>query len=268
MKYLVLGPSVMGAFAILGYLKHIESELENIKEISCSSSGCITAFFMLLGYSIDEILDIYLKAPITDMTKINIKNFMVSYGLVNTDNFSKYLRTFSKTEITFADLYESTDVKLHIAAYCVNTNKTVYFSVDTDPDMSVVHAMCMSISVPFLFGAVKYKGLHYLDGATTECIPYGPFINKDSSETLILKIEKNVHVSNFEIKSLKDYFVCLLKNLSDKISTVDKTLLKNTVVINLEDVNIFNFKMKHDELFRLFLRGQQLAILNHSGLTM
>ena len=267
MKYLVLGPSVMGAFAILGYLKHIESELENIKEISCSSSGCITAFFMLLGYSIDEILDIYLRAPITDMTKINIKNFMVNYGLVDTECFSKFLRTFSKTEITFASLYESTDVKLHIASYCVNTNKTVYFSVDTDPDMSVVHAMCMSISVPFLFGAIKYKGLHYLDGGTVEYIPYGPFINKDSSETLILKIEKSITISSFEIKSLKDYFVCLLKNFSDKLFITDKTLLKNTVIINLEDVNIFNFKMKHDELFKLFLRGQQLAILNHSGLT-
>lgn len=258
----------MGAYAILGYLKHIESELENIKEISCSSSGCITAFFMLLGYSIDEILDIYIKVPIAELTKINIKNFLVNYGLVDTDGIGSFLRTFSKTEITFASLYESTDVKLHVASYCMNTNKTVYFSVDTDPTLSVVQAICMSISVPFLFGSIKYKGLHYLDGGTLECIPYSPFINKDSSDILTIKIQKSISASNFEIKSIKEYFVCLLKNLSDKITISDNTSLKNTVTINLEDVNIFNFKMSHDEIFKIFLRGQQLAILNHSGLTM
>ena len=56
----------MGVYAILGYLKNIE--LGNIKEISASSSGCLLSFFILLGYTIDEILDISLSVTNYQLT--------------------------------------------------------------------------------------------------------------------------------------------------------------------------------------------------------
>ena len=55
-----------------------------------------------------------------------------------------------------------------------------------------------------------------------------------------------------------------MKNMIGNITVADKVLSKNTVIIDLEDINIFDFKMSHDDIFRLFLRGQGL---NHSGLT-
>ena len=264
MKYLILGPSVMGVYAILGYLKH--TELGNIKEISASSSGCLLAFFILLGYTIDEILDIFLNVPITQFTQINIKNLFKTYGLICHENTKNFLKTFSKDAVvSFEDLFKKSGIIFHVAAYCININKTVYFSVVTHPQMSVIDAMMMSISVPLLFGAVKYKGMHYLDGGTVEEIPLGPFMGKPVDDVFVIKIKKTLVNSEFEIKNIKDYFVCLMKNIIYKITIADQVLIKNTIVIDLEHINIFDFKMNHADIFRLFLLGQSL---NHSGLTM
>ena len=253
----------MGVYAILGYLKY--TELRNIKEISASSSGCLIAFFILLGYTIDEILDIFLDVPITRFTQINIKNLFKTYGLICHENIKNFLKTFSKDVLTFEDLFKKSGIIFHVASYCININKTVYFSVVTHPYMSVIDAIAMSISVPLLFSSVKYKSMHYIDGGTIEEIPFGPFIGKPIDDVFVIKIKKTLVNSTFDIKNIKDYFICLMKNIIDKVTIVDQILIKNTVVIDLENINIFDFKMNHQDIFRLFLLGQSL---NHSGLAM
>ena len=89
-------------------------------------------------------------------------------------------------------------------------------------------------------------------------------MGKPVDDVFVIKIKKTINISTFEIKNIKDYFICLMKNMIGNITVTDRVLIKNTIIIDLEDVNIFDFKMTHDDIFRLFLRGQGL---NHSGLT-
>ena len=73
--------------------------------------------------------------------------------------------------VSFQELFEKTNKKFHVTAYCVNKATTEYFSVNSHPHMKVSEALCMSMSVPFIFCAYELGDFLYLDGGTEEGFP-------------------------------------------------------------------------------------------------
>jgi len=264
MKYLVLGPAVMGVYAVLGALKALEKQMADLEEISCSSSGALISFFLLLGHAPDEILHIFSRVPIKELTKPNLKNITKTWGFIPHEHIKKFLSDFYNG--TFQTLHDTNKIKMHVSSYCVNTNKTVYFSVDSHPHMNVVDAICASISVPLMFQPAKMDGLIYMDGGCFERIPGAPFVGKSQSDIVSIKIDKAVHSpGTFEIKTMGQFLLKGLHSLVYNAAAVD--VFDNTISIYLPDVNIFDLKMSETDTLKLFTRGHQAA-LTHSGLVM
>ena len=250
MEYLVIGPSSMGIFGFIGSLKRNEHKLKNIKEISGSSAGALLATCLALEFSLDDVLDKFLKVDIEKLTKYKLRTFFRNYGLIDMELVRDELVVLFEGDPTFKDL----KMKLHISAYNLNKGKTEYFSVDTDPDMRVIDAVCMSISVPLLACKGPYNGHLYLDGGTKEDVPLTPFFGKPYDKVLTFKLLVKEHYID-KIQTFNDFITTLLGRITSLRGEIDMNRLCKTISVSTGDFNIFNFNLSHDDKLRMFFLG-------------
>lgn len=254
-KHLVVGPGAMGYFMYLGVVSKLgqEGRLSDLEEISGSSAGGLVSFLYILSKgNTAAVLDYSLSIPVGTIMKPNIKNLIHNYGLVSPKKIRKILtdickKFIEKEDVTFKELYEWWPVKLHLPAYCVDFMKTVYFSVDSSPNMSVLDAVAATIAVPFMFAPVKLSdGYNYVDGATAEAIPAGPFVGK--SDTLALRIAWG---RLGEVKDLKTYALAILYS-SMKMRHVYQV---PTHDIDIPDSDIYDFSASNESKLKMFMLG-------------
>lgn len=254
-RHLVVGPGAMGYFMYLGVLSKLKQEgkLNELQEISGSSAGGLTSFmYVLTKGNIPAALDYSLSVPVDSIMKPNIKSLLNNYGLVSSKKVRKVLsdickKFINKNDITFKELYEWNPIKLHLPSYCVDFMKTVYFNVDSVPNMSVLDAVTATIAVPFLFAPVKLgDGYNYVDGATAEAIPAGPFVGLN--DVLALRIAWG-RLS--EVKDLKSYALNILYS-SMKMRHVYEV---PTHDIDIPDDDIYDFSASIENKLKMFMFG-------------
>ena len=250
MEYLVLGPSSMGMFGFIGSLKKHENKLENIKEISGSSAGAILGACLALEIPLDDVLRKFMKIDIESLSKYKLRTFFRNYGLVDMEPVREALVSVFGSDVKFRDLKK----KLHVSAYNLNRGRTEYFSNDTNPDMCVVDAVCMSMSVPFIAATRQYDGNVYLDGGTKEDIPITPFLGKPYHKVLSFKLKVRERYIE-KINSFNLFISTLLGSILNLRADIDTTRLCKTIYVSTGDYNLFKFDMSHDDKLRMFFLG-------------
>jgi len=246
MKYLVLGPGAMGFFAQLGYLKKIEDKLPEIEEISGCSSGAMLGFLILSGKSIQQIFDLTINIDTAELTKVDLKTFINSYGFMNHELIKQKLIEFWGGNPTFKELPK----KLYVAAYCLNTLEVEYFSRDTYPDMHVVDAICASISIPIMFAPYKIGKQLYLDGGTNERKPIGPFLGKNYEDLFAVTVKHEPSAPG-EVKNMFDF----LKTLALTAYKLRHKYDMPGVNVNVQKFNIMDLRASFDDRLKLYMIG-------------
>ena len=249
MRYLCLGPGGTGIFTIAGFLKKHETSLEDIEEISGSSAGAILGLLMSVGYSMDEIINILFSADLSKFIKINVASFFTNFGFVDTVPIREEFVRLCRCDPTFREL----DKKFYVAAFCLNTGETMYFSRDTHPDMKAIDAVLMSMSVPLIFSTGRFEGHTYTDGGTTESFPVTPFLGKKPYEILCIKLKtsKKYH------EDIQNHIQFLEALLRSTLSNRRTHALENTRVVELDvgDLNVFDFTLDLETKGKLYLKG-------------
>lgn len=254
MKRLVIGPGAMAYFAFAGALSALKDlgALNDLEDISGSSAGSILALLYILAKGdMLRVMESTFRVPIGDLMKPVIKTLIKSFGLVGTTKIRKIIKNIvneftGKDDLTFAELYAHWPVRLHVAACCIELSTTHYFSIDTAPNMSVIDAVIMSSSVPFLFASFHYGPWHYIDGGTLEESPCGPFMGKDS--VCVIRMNKCDIETN--LKDLKTYAIQIINSA---MYLRHKYRHFPTVLINAD--NIFDFKAASDVKIRMFVQA-------------
>jgi hypothetical protein len=257
MKHLAFGPGAMGYFMYLGALSALSdaSALNELVSISGASAGALLGFVYILAKGdMQKALQYSLAAPIKAVMKPNIKVLLKSFGLVSTKKvrgvFEDTARTFiGKDDVTFAELYAHWPVKLHVAACCIDLHATHYFSVDTTPTMSVLDAVCMSVSIPFLFESMQIGPWRYIDGGTLEAIPCGPFIGQDPKTVLAFSIGDEW---KSDVKDIKSYALCIL---SAAMTLREKYTMFPCIALLAGGIDTFDFSATQDTKLRMFMIG-------------
>jgi len=257
MKHLVFGPGAMGYFMYLGALSALSdaSALNELQSISGASAGALLGLVYILSKGdIHRALEYSLAVPIKTVMKPNIKVLLKSFGLVSTKKvrgvFAETVRAFiPMDDVTFAELYAHWPVKFHVAACCIDLHATHYFSVDTAPSMSVLDAVCMSISIPFLFQSMQIGPWRYIDGGTLEAIPCGPFIGQDPKTVLVFSIGDEWKA---DVKDLKSYALCIL---SAAMTLREKYTMFPCIALLAGDIDTFDFGASNDTKLRMFTAG-------------
>lgn len=229
-------------------------KLSDLQEISCSSTGAILGFFYVITKGdFETMLQCALEAPMDILAKTDIKTLIKKFGLINTDRFEKYMSKTAKKitqgmDPTFAELYAMNPIKLYIPTVDIISNRTIYMSVDTTPDMKVSHAVRRSISVPFVMAPHWEKGCIYVDGSLNELSPFTPFLGKN--EVLEIRFVWNPSPNRMP-KTFFEYLYLIVKSL---LSTRPESHFFEKIEITT-DIDIFNFAMSREDKLECYTDG-------------
>ena len=180
-KNLVFSGSGSKIFMHLGFVQYlVENDLfSKVNTFIGTSGGSIVALLLSIKYDISTLTELFIKLKYEQLEKIDsdsILNFFDTYGVDTGENMERALRIMLKnkignTHITFKELYDLTNNSLVVCSTNLQRHQEVYFDYISYPDLDIIEAVLMSISIPLLYTPRKYKGDLYVDGGLLSHYP-------------------------------------------------------------------------------------------------
>lgn len=237
-------------YCYLGVLRAFEKHkelLKNIKNISGSSIGSFFAVIFNMGFTNEELVS-FLNINI-EITDIDIETFFEKYGFSSgMDIIVLFRDIISKKynpDITFEELYKNTGKNLYIGISSLSKCEVEYLSHFNHPKLRIIDAIRISISLPFIFTAVKMNNSLYIDGALFERLPLKVFdLNKKTlGINLADSFDKLEKILPKEITCIEEYTMNILlfcKKMINRDERLDKIDIIN---IETKDINPVNFSL-------------------------
>ena len=207
----ISGGGIKG-ICVLGCIKNLIKNniisLNNIKNYYCCSIGSILSFLFIVGLSTKNICYIWKKLNLERYKlKFDFDKFIKNKGINNATNIMIILQTVlykktNKYDITFMELYKLYDIKLNIVVTNITLLKEELLSYDTTPNMSVMVAIRMSISLPIIFSPVLYKNNYYIDGGVINNFPIKYITTKNyiGIITQFYPVNSNLNIINIILR--------------------------------------------------------------------
>ncbi|XP_033121303.1 uncharacterized protein LOC117120370 [Anneissia japonica] len=172
-RNLIFGGGGNRLFAYTGSLQVLQDVgiLPNIKRLAGTSLGALTACFVALGLSPFQLL-VEVEQARRKIQKMLLdarwgifslySNLKADYGWHPASGYTKWLQEniedySGNGQLTFRQLYETTGIELCCVATNLNLMTAEYCHVKTTPDLPIIVALRMSMSLPALLCAVKYN---------------------------------------------------------------------------------------------------------------
>ena len=204
--------------------------LKNIKTVIATSGGTIVGCLLSLGFNFITIKNYLMNIDFKNFKKVEYFNIYNGYGIDSGENIMNLMKNVIKKKLGYADatledLYDFTGIELIFTGTCLNTYSTTYFSYKTHPNMSIVTAIRISISIPFYFTHVNYNNKVYVDGALLEYFPISKIeelkknndIKQDDTIISIKLSDINENLTYRPINNIKDFSLhvcyCVSQNL-------------------------------------------------------
>ena len=262
-KNLILSSGGVNGYFFVGALKYLleQNLLSNLENILGTSAGSVFGLLYLLGFSIDEIIELVTKMEPSNLLNINAENiltFLDDYGLDDGEKIIKIIRIVCKrkhniVKLTFQDLFNISNITFTVAALNINTKKMLYFSHKNYPNMEVGEAIRMSSSIPILFKPVLFEGNYVVDGGALDPCSLDYFKNPKETLGLMISIRKEK-----QINDLRDFMIQLFCSPLDKIvdSYYDRP---NIIIFDTSDSEGMNFLINTTEIKELINLGYNIT---------
>ena len=258
-KNLVISGGSTKTIAVLGCLKYLEEQnlMAAIKNYIGTSAGSILCFFLVLGYDVSEIIHLLKEhlfgnnLHVLGLEEVLTLEILQSYGMDSGKNLIQFLTDilflkFRVKDMTFIELAKTTGKNLVVCGANITKEISEYLCLDTHPEMSVITAVRISVSLPFIFTPVIYKDCYYLDGGIFEMLPVAyiekftdPIKDTIALNTISKKRDKNIN-------SLLDYIRTVINVIIDKAnqSKTEMSEKIKMITIEFEDVDDMNFSFE------------------------
>lgn len=190
-KIVFSGGGLRGCIHI-GVVRYLE-EKHLINQIDCwigTSIGSLIATLVVLTYTSDQLEQIMLKFDYHRYSSMDVTHLFEHFGFdtfnkINTLIANLFAKKKFAPHVTFRELFQRTNKHLILNAVCLNTHANTFFDYQTTPEMPVIIAIRASMSLPFVFGSVNYRGLTYVDGGVLNNFPIDHPCLNDSSQTVL-----------------------------------------------------------------------------------
>ena len=264
----IYGISYIGALDYLIETKILN--LNNIKNFVGTSIGTIFLFFIILNYLIKDINNLIINMNFDKFeSELNIENVLKNHGINDGKKIIIMLnfllkKKFNLDDITFKELYLNYNKNFIIIGTNFSKGSEEVFNYINTPDMSIITAIRISISIPLFFTPVLYNNQYYVDGALTNIFP----INHCNQETTIAI--NLPYSSEYTINNIFDVFLNSLQIVAKSISCKNKCIITDNI-INIE-CNEFSsscdFKITLEKKIFFINVGRESAIkhINNSNL--
>lgn len=235
---LVLSGGGLKGFGFIGSLKVLEEnniiKIKNIKHYYANSVGSILSLLLAIGYSINSIEKFITKFDFTKIiSNIDLLKLFNNLGIFDGEKIMIVIKTmlFKKikvNDINFIDFYQKYKIKLNFMTTNYTLGQEEILSLETTPELSILTAIRMSISIPFIFTPIKYNDNIYIDGFLTNNFPIDKIdINKNNYIALKLNNEYKRNNPNL-IEFMYGCFHILAYNIK-----LNNNLLKNNKIIEI-----------------------------------
>lgn len=269
-KILVISGGGLKGLAGLGSLKCL---LDNnitllFDTLAGSSVGAVICFLYNIGYEPQDIYEVLEQIDFTKLIKyIEPENLLLDpcFGISSPEPIMYSIYKFMKNKninknITFSQLYTMTKINLIITGTCLNNITIKYFSHSTTPDMQILKALRISISIPFIFRPYQWDGKLWVDGGVINNFPIDLF--NDKLDDVIGIYMDDIYDVIDEIDEIQDYFIrvfkCVVRGLNyNKIELFKKYF----VHIKSSGNHSTNWEISQTEKKNLYNEGYNQTLL-------
>ncbi len=243
------GGGIRGA-AYTGVLEAL-SEL-NIELTGCagSSIGAVVAGLYTIGYSADEIREVFNNINMQLFNDLNF-NFGKDFALSRGENFylwiknkleEKFWKNGEKKPVLFRDV----DKELVIFSVNLVTSKFHEFSKNKTPDVEIAHAIRVSVGMPGLYTPVLNEDECLVDGDLLKAMPLWMASSTIQKNEKILELRLENNETRKKITNTVEYLNAVYDSISGFASDF---IIKSYgvyekydyVKINTEGVSVVDF---------------------------
>lgn len=219
---LILSGGGAKSVACIGSLNVLQENgiLDNINRYAGTSAGAILCVLLNMGFTPNEIEQAIFtqnSSMITDAFYSVPINLIFNYGLFTAHKMMNYIKNLFvqkgfDANITFNQLYIKTNKILVLTGTSLSIRDTFYFNNFTSPDMKIIDALRISISIPFFFTCVNYtienKVHTFVDGGILQNFPMYYFKICDLLDKYIYT-SKELHVSKLDFQNQEISLKCV-----------------------------------------------------------
>ena len=263
---LVISGGGIKGIAAIGSLKAFKDLgcLNNIDTYAGTSIGALIGLLLNVGYTPEDLYDFIMMINFSKLISVNLANLFIKFGLDDGKKIELLIKKMIVAKgysesLTFKELYDATKKKVIIVATCMSDKIAVYYSVDTTPDMNILKAIRMSISVPIYFVPVEHNDKLYIDGGCIDNYPIQLF-NDKLEETIGIYLADSRECAT-KIDNIETFFLNLFQSLSEGITCNSlKGYEKCTIRMVLSGVGIMNMDLDNDKKNELFNTGYNIVM--------
>ena len=221
---LILSSGGSNCYTFLGAIKYLihsgilHPKLEGIKHIMGVSGGSLFIVPLLLGYSIDVSIQLFMSfniSKVTDIHDFSLKKLLCDYGFFTNNYLEKVIHCLLKQkgydkDITLKQLYDMNQINFISKVVNISKNKMEFINYQSYPDIPLIKVVQMTTCVPIIFRPIKYNNEYYIDGAVME----GGFPIQHSPSKHFLGIQVKVENETEDIQDITEYISKLFQALS------------------------------------------------------
>ena len=277
-KNIVLSGGGHTLFQSLGIIQTLEKnnvwKIENIEKIYGTSAGSILGAILCLKFDWDTINDYFLNRPWHDVYSINIKSIMEMYskkGIFNRNFFEVAFKSLLHAkdlnlEITLKELYEYSNIELHLFTFDINYFKFEDINYKSNPDLPLLTAIYMSSAIPILFSPVCLNNKCYIDGGFVSNYPLMFCIEQNCNLDETLGIKNDFDCCEGEKNENQDKVENDIENPSSESSESSEVnenkLKKNNIITDDSSIIDFIISFFHKVILNLNIDNKLYKIKN------
>jgi predicted acylesterase/phospholipase RssA len=268
-KLVLAGGSIKGGMyiGVLNYFEENDIILEYLNEIVGTSIGALLGLLIVLGYSSQELKNLFLSMNFEDLKDLSLENLEEGFGFDNGDKIERFVKMLItnkgyKEDITFIELYNKTKIVYACCTYNISKKITTFFDHIDNPNMPIYIATRTSMNIPILFCAVKYLDDYYVDGGTSCNLPIKYITNKYKGDNEIMKktlsivFEETNYHSKTSIKNFEEFLYNLMKSTFNEMESKDKNYVKENgydlLILKTKLTTSSSFHISNEEKIELF----------------
>lgn len=255
---IVVAGGSLRVISFLGCLKFLEEgdKLGLVRNCVGTSAGALLCLGISLRFTCDEMRSFLVRhlcgntGGIGDFGAEDIFNLFSQYGLDQGNKLIVFIEAMllektGRRDMTFIELAKLNGMNLVVCVTNLTRERHEFFCVDTTPHLSVVTALRVTCSIPFLFTPVTINGDVYLDGALLNNFPLDYFEGDRLHDVLGFNI-RNTHYQ--KTGNFMQYFCFVVNCMLEKFGS--------QVLLNCPTKNIVTIEFPGDTAMSIFdLKG-------------
>ena len=249
----------------IGIIKELENTniLDNIENYYGNSIGGLISLLVIIGFNSDELYNLFKSINLSKFTNINENNIFAlinNLGMNSHINLKKYITKLIKTKsyniktLTFNELYKLTNKNLNLVCTNITTEKIELLNKDNNPNMLIIDAILITMTLPLYFEPYKYNNNLYIDCTISNNFPINYCNINETIGILSNNININKHIN--EINNIFNYLLIIFIRIIQNNNYI--SYKKNNNIILIKEINLLQLNITKKEYTKLYNNGIKL----------